>query len=204
MLGSVERSVVGAMVSGDMSPSSFSGPSSLGDLGDASTRRLLSNLIITLGHAFADYDFSNTRAEDFTAVPREVFRNTLHQRLSTVVTSPNKGRLADMIMAGIDAVIDPSETQIFAYGAPDVIREDKMSVPAGVADVCRWNVIYFLFNKKQKKIVSLVLWMERARRLSMEEDAMEEDEASADANIGCSASASAEFNACRYHGMEFD
>ena len=39
--------------------------SSLGDLNDGSTRRLLIDLISTLNASFPDYDFSNAKPEDF-------------------------------------------------------------------------------------------------------------------------------------------
>jgi hypothetical protein len=49
----------------DEIPTMRSRSSSLGDLSEVSTRRLLIDLISTLNASFPDYDFSNAKTEDF-------------------------------------------------------------------------------------------------------------------------------------------
>ncbi len=80
--------------------------SSLGDLNDVSTRRLLIDLIITLNASFPDYDFSNAKTED--VVPQSSLTYVL-QRVNSYLAeiTVNNSTFLDEMWRSIDEVQFP-------------------------------------------------------------------------------------------------
>eukprot|EP01006_Ploeotia_vitrea_P038973 TRINITY_DN66300_c2_g1_i1.p1 TRINITY_DN66300_c2_g1~~TRINITY_DN66300_c2_g1_i1.p1 ORF type:complete len:233 (+),score=126.62 TRINITY_DN66300_c2_g1_i1:230-928(+) len=129
-----------------ISPLGHSSP--LGPLDKSSTRKLLVNLISTMNSTFPDYDFSEIRPDDFE-------HQTLH---SAVVNSINSMMLLPLekkhpalrmrFWKMLNQVIDFDQSEIYSFLADtdsDVFGAGKL-----------WSFNYFMYNKKQKKIVFLM------------------------------------------------
>jgi len=98
--------------------------SSLGDLSEVSTRRLLIDLISTLNASFPDYDFSNAKPEAF--VPSSSLTYVLQQVNSYLaeITVQNPTFLDEMWRA-VDEIISLKQCEIYSY-VPDM-SEDPFS-----------------------------------------------------------------------------
>lgn len=118
--------------------------SSLGDLNDVSTRRLLIDLISTLNASFPDYDFSNAKTADF--VPQSSLTYVL-QRVNSYLAeiTVNNSTFLDEMWRSVDEIIGLKNCEIFSY-IPDM-SEDPFS------DGSLWSFNFFFFNKELKRIV---------------------------------------------------
>lgn len=117
--------------------------SSLGDLSEGSTRRLLIDLISTLNASFPDYDFSNANTESF--VPQSSLTYVL-QRVNSYlaeITVSNPSFLDEM-WRSVDEIIGLQQCEIYSY-VPDM-SEDPFS------DGSLWSFNFFFFNKDLKRI----------------------------------------------------
>lgn len=136
--------------------------SPLGDFHRTVTRRLLTDLILTLNASFPDYDFSDARPDQFlrlrshaTAVHRA------NERLSEFVASRSRGPefLHDLWRA-IDDVVLLKDSEIYSYDPEDTdFLSCALTDGGGEADRCSprdnalWSFNYFFVNKALKRIV---------------------------------------------------
>eukprot|EP00980_Cylindrotheca_fusiformis_P006958 scaffold1469_cov119-Cylindrotheca_fusiformis.AAC.2 len=67
------------------SPSSTTA-TTLGDFSELATRRLMTDLILTLNASFPDYDFSNTKPQQFVKLSIGAVRRSIYERLSELAT----------------------------------------------------------------------------------------------------------------------
>jgi hypothetical protein len=67
---------------GQNAHSYFSQPTPLGDFSELSTRKLMTNLILTLNASFPDYDFSSVKPADFELVKAPMAVQAVNERLS--------------------------------------------------------------------------------------------------------------------------
>jgi hypothetical protein len=65
----------------------FGQHTALGDFFELSTRRLMTNLILTLNASFPDYDFSSVKPTDFTAVSVDNAVKSVNERMSELALS---------------------------------------------------------------------------------------------------------------------
>jgi hypothetical protein len=113
----------------------------LGDFSELGTRRLMTDLILTLNASFPDYDFSNVKPSQFEKLDLQAVRKQIYERLSELASfKPQKDWLVEMWMA-VNEVIDLRETQVFKLEMPD-IDEDAL-----------WSFHYVFVNKSLRRIL---------------------------------------------------
>jgi len=121
------------------------GTSPLGPLSDASTRRLLIDLIATMNASFPDHDFSGLRPEQFTREPNvNMVIASVNKHLAPLREAYNSTFLEELWLA-IEQVIQLQECQVYSY-IPDM-EEDPFS--AGHL----WTFNFFFFNRNLKRIL---------------------------------------------------
>jgi hypothetical protein len=111
----------------------------LGDLGDMSTRRLLTDFILTLNMAYPDYDFASTKPHDFLLVRLPKVMNQVQVQLSIL---PDATPLITELWSAMDEVIHLGECIVYQWTADDDIQKDEL-----------WSFHYLVVNKTLKRIV---------------------------------------------------
>jgi hypothetical protein len=87
----------------------------LGDFSELATRRLMTDLILTLNASFPDYDFSNVKPSQFEKLKIETVRKRIYERLSELASfKSQKDWLVEMWMAMND-VIDLRECDVYSF-----------------------------------------------------------------------------------------
>lgn len=139
----LEAKMMESLQSDDESIPTRKRSSSLGDLNDVSTRRLLIDLISTLNASFPDYDFSNASVDSF--VPQTSLTYVL-QRVNSYLAeiTVNNPTFLDEMWRAVDEIISLKQCEIFSY-VPDM-SEDPFS------DGSLWSFNFFFFNKDLKRI----------------------------------------------------
>jgi len=126
-----------------LSPSSsqFLSMSPLGALSDATSRRLLIDLISTLNASFPDYDFSCLRPDQFTKEASAPFvMRSINSNLADVATQEALTEL----WSAVDDAVTLDDCDVYSY-VPD-LETDPFSDNL-------WSFNYFFFNKALKRIV---------------------------------------------------
>jgi len=117
--------------------------SSLGDLGEPSSHKIIVNLIATMNEIFPDYDFEIIKPNQF-----------IYQDLSAVMRNVNTylaefndlgNQLLTKLWQSLDYVIELSRCDILSY----VPKYDDDSL---FSDGCLWSFNYFFFNKESYRI----------------------------------------------------
>jgi len=133
-----------------MSMSSFrssgSEDESGGVLCDTITRKTLFHLISTLNAAFPDYDFSDSKADEFTKEPSLQFVTGNVDNLLSVAATRQYSRIRDRLWVSLNQEMNLLDCDIYSY------NPDLASDPFG-EDGSLWSFNYFFFNKKLKRIV---------------------------------------------------
>eukprot|EP00604_Paraphysomonas_vestita_P001216 CAMPEP_0174818396 /NCGR_PEP_ID=MMETSP1107-20130205/1063_1 /TAXON_ID=36770 /ORGANISM="Paraphysomonas vestita, Strain GFlagA" /LENGTH=253 /DNA_ID=CAMNT_0016030173 /DNA_START=62 /DNA_END=823 /DNA_ORIENTATION=+ len=153
----------------NVNPPTRTRSTSLGDLSDVSTRRLLIDLISTLNASFPDYDFSTANPEVFIQRDLKSVLHTVNASLAEL-TASNPTVLEEMWKL-IDEVIQLRNSEIYSY-VPDM-NEDPFS------DGTLWSFNYFFFNKDLKRICFFTCLAKSAfnhQSYSDDEDEDNEDE----------------------------
>ncbi|CAD7698397.1 unnamed protein product, partial [Ostreobium quekettii] len=137
------------------SPPSILAESPVGPLGESASRKTLIYLILTLNHAFPDYDFSQLRAHHFK---RESdlgpLEETIERHLSEITkvweSTPDVGELSfvESIRKAIDESVELKSCEVYRY-RPDV--DTDLFDDEGVL----WSFTYFFYNRKLKRILML-------------------------------------------------
>jgi hypothetical protein len=142
---SIEQEVVSGLAA---SPASLSS-SPVGPLSDASSRKTLIYLILTLNHCFPDYDFSTLRSHHFTKEDglrraRDTVEGLLLEpaRLFGAAQAP----VLETLWARLEEVIQPVECDVYSYKADT--DGDPFNEAASL-----WSINFFFFNRRLKRIV---------------------------------------------------
>ena len=116
---------------------------SLGDLKEPSSKKLLIDLISTLDEFFPDYDFESTKPEQFLI--KEV--NQVIQRVneSLAELTQERSTFLEKLWRSIDEVVNLRSCDVFSL-VPDM-AEDPFS------DGTLWSFNYFFFNYELKQLV---------------------------------------------------
>lgn len=115
--------------------------SSLGDLNEPTTRKLLLDLINTLSDNFPDYYFGNTKLNQFVIQNFETVVRSVNSYLAELtISNPS---ILSKIWNSIDQVVDLRKSEIFLY-IPDM--SDEM-VHSKI-----WSFHYFFFNKSSQRL----------------------------------------------------
>ncbi len=152
---------------------------SLGDFMELGTRRLMTDLILTLNASFPDYDFSNVRASHFAKLTRAEVVDSVNQRMMqwAMQQSPSSSPSAVLndMWKSMDHVIQLEDCQVYSYVPPPRDTEDDPlsfltqtlvgDVVSGEDDdgdhydgespsvVPLWSFNYFFVNKSLKRIL---------------------------------------------------
>lgn len=118
--------------------------SPLGDLGSASTRKLLVSLISTLNHSFPDYDFRELKPSQFEQERIQNVIPTLNQQLLNLADHSRPG-MRNEFWSAVDEIIDVNHCEIFSL----TLDDDSSSQFARAL----WSSMLFFYNKKVKKVV---------------------------------------------------
>jgi len=127
----------------------YSPKTTLGDFSELSTRKLMTDLILTLNASFPDYDFSNVKPNQFRKLRMEDVRKSIYEKLSEFASqrqnnesSPNF--LVDLWYA-VNDVIDLRESDVYSFEY-EFDNEDSL-----------WN-FHYLFVNKNKSVRRIVFF----------------------------------------------
>mmetsp|Transcript_653 Transcript_653/g.806 ORF Transcript_653/g.806 Transcript_653/m.806 type:complete len:347 (-) Transcript_653:370-1410(-) len=134
--------------------------SALGDFHDMGTRKLMTDLILTLNASFPDYDFANVRPSHFSKVPTSSALHRINERLSELAASEeHASNLLSNLWNAMDGCIALSECMVYSYVPTDATAEDDdplnflTQTLAGEDASSLWSFNYFFVNKHAKRIV---------------------------------------------------
>lgn len=115
--------------------------SSLGDLSEPSTRALLMDFITTLNNAFPDYDFGDTKIEQFKDDTVGYVLQVVNNHFAEVTLRyPD---ILDQLWSAVDEIINLKVCEVFCF-VPDANDEDIHSA--------LWQFHYFFFNKDLNRL----------------------------------------------------
>jgi biotin carboxyl carrier protein len=117
----------------------------LGDFNELGTRRLMTDLILTLNASFPDYDFSNVKPSQFEKLTVSAVRHQIYERLSELATfkNPQQDWLLELWTA-VNDVIDVRECDVYSFEEEGLLEEHS-----GVL----WSFHYFFVNKSLRRMV---------------------------------------------------
>ena len=141
----------------------------IGDFGEIGTRRLMTDLILTLNSSFPDYDFASIKPCDFEKIHVSNAVRRINERLSELAVE--KASFLSDLWNAMDDVVRLSECEVYSY-APQARDEDDdplsfltqtlidsvdqpndtSSVSSSTSTVL-WSFNFFFVNKSQKRIV---------------------------------------------------
>jgi len=135
--------------------------SALGDFQHTCTRRLMTDIILTLNISFPDYDFSNVKPSHFEKVKWN--NSNIHrtnEKLTDLEVREGKSFLSDLWKA-IDDVINIAESDVYSYAPPNKFDDDDpLSFLMHTLDgtdatnmVPLWTFNFFFINKSLKRIL---------------------------------------------------
>jgi hypothetical protein len=110
--------------------------SSLGDINEPSSRVLLMDMIAALNDASPDYDFANTKKEQFNDLDLPTALRVINGYLSEMHMN-ERGETLEKLWSAIDEIVNLKHCEIFQYQPLD---DD--------ADTFLWSFHFFFFNKE--------------------------------------------------------
>ena len=146
---------------------------SLGDLDEVCSQLLLVNLIEALNEFFPDYDFHNTKPEQFVSQEASVCMRAVNNHLSFV--KEVDCLFLHKMWASINDAVDIRESEIFSY-VPDM-NDDPFS------DGILWSFNFFIFNKDKGRICYFTCI---AKRNEMDESYDETEQSEDEDDTECS------------------
>lgn len=145
-------------------PSSSSNKTTLGDFSELATRRLMTDLILTLNASFPDYDFSNAKPQQFEKLSIETVRRSIYERLSELASYNSKRRMSsrnnnnnnhhrDWLMElwmAVNDVIELKECDVYSFEDDETLLEDHRD---SNNNATLWTFHYFFVNKSLRRLV---------------------------------------------------
>jgi len=137
--------------------------SALGDFSNSCTRRLMTDLILTLNTSFPDYDFSNVKPSHFVRIPTStVAMNRTNQKLSELAATTAVGsNFLQKLWHAIDDAISLTDSDVYAYVPPNKDDDDDplsfltltLDGPDLTNTMPLWSFNFFFVNKSLKRIL---------------------------------------------------
>jgi hypothetical protein len=123
----------------------------LGDFSALATRRLMTDLILTLNATFPDYDFSNAKPQQFEKLSIETVRRRIYERLSELasyrrMSSFNRDWLMELWMA-VNEVIELKECDVYSFEDETLLEDHRHN------NATLWSFHYFFVNKSLRRLV---------------------------------------------------
>lgn len=143
-----------------------SSKTTLGDFSELATRRLMTDLILTLNASFPDYDFSNAKPSQFEKMPIQTVRDRIYERLSELAAFKTQEDWLVELWTAVNDSIELRECEVYSF------EED-------LEDNSLWSFHYFFVNKSLRRVVFFTCSekIDEERQLEMVEEAVEEKEA---------------------------
>jgi hypothetical protein len=165
----------------------FSQRTALGDFTDQSTRKLMTNLILTLNASFPDYDFSSVKPTDFAKIDVSQVMQHCNERLSEVAATKSASFLTDLWTA-VDGQIQLQDCDVYSY-QPVVGDEqddplhfltetlvqssdENMTVETDTSQTLLWSLNYFFVNRHLKRIIFFTC----IETMQLQHDLVQEDD----------------------------
>merc|ERR1712176_208446 len=126
---------------------STSPKTTLGDFSEISTRKLMTDLILTLNASFPDYDFSNIKPNQFEKVKIVDVRRNIRQNLSEYASQRTSPNFFEELWNAVNDVIDLKECTVYSFDY-EFVEDDDDS-----ANNSLWNFHYLFVNKSIRRIV---------------------------------------------------
>jgi len=130
----------------DCTLDSISPKTTLGDFSEISTRKLMTDLILTLNASFTDYDFSNIKPNQFQKVKMADVRKNIRQNLSEFASQRSSPNFLEELWNAVNDVIDLKETNVYCFDYEFAEDDDS-------ANNSLWNFHYLFVNKSVRRIV---------------------------------------------------
>lgn len=135
-------------------------PTALGDFTQQATRRLMTDLILTLNASFPDYDFGSIKASDFTKVKVASSMSTINNRLSEWARSEHSGageNVLQELWKAVNESIALPECDVYSFQPPDgslmSTLEDEDDEDENTASTNLWSFYYLFVDRAQKRIL---------------------------------------------------
>jgi hypothetical protein len=150
-------------ISFDYTLDGSSSKTTLGDFSELATRRLMTDLILTLNASFPDYDFSNAKPSQFEKLPIQTVRDRIYERLSELAAFKTQEDWLVELWTAVNDSIDLRECEVYSF------EED-------LEDNSLWSFHYFFVNKSLRRVVFFTCSekIDEERQLEMVEEAVEE------------------------------
>eukprot|EP00529_Nitzschia_sp_RCC80_P021611 CAMPEP_0113453998 /NCGR_PEP_ID=MMETSP0014_2-20120614/7641_1 /TAXON_ID=2857 /ORGANISM="Nitzschia sp." /LENGTH=394 /DNA_ID=CAMNT_0000345399 /DNA_START=291 /DNA_END=1475 /DNA_ORIENTATION=- /assembly_acc=CAM_ASM_000159 len=135
----------------DFTLDSLTPKTTIGDFSEQYTRRLMTDLVLTLNASFPDYDFSNVRPSQFHKADLATVRKTVFDSLSELAAqkeseSPN---FLVKMWSAIDDVISINDCDIYSFDGSELFMDDDDQG----GDTSLWTFHYFFVNRSMRRIV---------------------------------------------------
>jgi len=130
----------------DCTLDSISPNTTLGDFSEISTRKLMTDLILTLNASFPDYDFSNIKPNQFQKLKMVDVRKNIRQHLSEFASQRSSPNFLEELWTAVNEVIDLKESTVYSFDYEFTEDDDS-------ANNSLWNFHYFFVNKSIRRIV---------------------------------------------------
>lgn len=130
----------------DCTLDSISPKTTLGDFSEISTRKLMTDLILTLNASFPDYDFSNIKPNQFQKLKMADVRKNIRQNLSEFASQRSSSNFLDELWNAVNDVIDLKECNVYSFDYEFADDDDS-------ANNSLWNFHYLFVNKSARRIV---------------------------------------------------
>lgn len=113
----------------------------VGDFMKLSTRKLMTDLILTLNASFPDYDFSTVKHDQFHKLHMDDVRKSIYEKLSEFASQHSSPNFLDDLWCAVNDVIELRETDVYSVEY-EFDNEDSL-----------WNFHYLFVNKSVRRIV---------------------------------------------------
>lgn len=124
----------------------FNSPkTTLGDFSEISTRKLMTDLILTLNASFPDYDFSNVKPNQFQKLKMDDVRKSIYENLSEFASQRSSPNFLAELWNAVNDVIDLRESDVYSFDYEFADDEDNEN--------SLWNFHYLFVNKSIRRIV---------------------------------------------------
>jgi hypothetical protein len=158
----------------------------LGDFTEQATRRLMTDLILTMNMTFPDYDFSTIKPTDFCKVQTNATMQQVNERLSEV--ADHQSSLLSTLWTAVDKVIDLKDADVYSYQPEEsdvsflrqsLVSPDSLSIEEHVDDdessTLLWSFNFFFVNKALRRLVFFSC-IETMRRPQKEREGDEQED----------------------------
>lgn len=134
-----------------------------GPINETASRRTFAYLIAILNASFPDHDFSSLEPTDFLKVSLKSMISKFENSLYSLGKKPE-----EWMWEVISSHMDISDCVIYQYSPSRSFLDDEPG--------CLWSLIWFLFNKKRKRVAYLYLISSRLETSTSNEGNVNEDD----------------------------